>query len=77
MPNCKTFVQMEALLRKTMELPGRRISEIAAAIGIKPNTLYKWRTGRTHLSPQKADALLMYFVQNEPGRLELAQAIIE
>lgn len=59
-------------MQTAIGLPDRSIREIAAATGIKPNTLYKWKTSNVHLSPQKADALLLYFIQNEPDRLELA-----
>ena len=69
-----TFAETEALLQTAIGLPGRSIKEIAAATGIKPNTLYKWKSSNVHLSPQKADALLLYFIQNEPDRLERAEA---
>ena len=72
-----TFAETEALLRKAVELPGRGVRVIGAATGIKPNTLYKWRSGAAHLSPRKADALLLYFMETEPERLELAQAIMD
>ena len=79
MKNYNTFAEMEALLKTAIELPGSSIKEIAAATDIKPNTLYKWKSNKNaHLSPQKADALLLYFVQNEPERLaeaDLIQAI--
>lgn len=61
-------------MQTAIGLPGRSIREIGAATGIKPNTLYKWKTSNVHLSPQKADALLLYFIQNEPDRLERAEA---
>ena len=79
MKNYKTFAEMKALLKTAIELPGSSIKEISAATDIKPNTLYKWKSNETaHLSPQKADTLLLYFIQNEPERLaeaELIQAI--
>ena len=79
MKNYNTFAEMEALLKTAIELPGSSIKEIAAATGILPNTLYKWKSsGKAHLSPSKADALLLYFIQNEPERLaeaDLIQAI--
>ena len=74
MENYTTFAQTEALLLTAIGLPGSSIREIGAATGIKPNTLYKWKSSNGHLSPQKADALLLYFMQNEPERLELAEA---
>ena len=76
MENYNTFAETEALLQTAIGLPGRSIREIAAATGIKPNTLYKWKTSNVHLSPQKADALLLYFMQNEPERLELAEVML-
>lgn len=76
MRNYNTFAEMEALLLTAIELPGSSIKEIAAATDIKPNTLYKWKSNENaHLSPQKADALLLYFIQNEPERLAEADLI--
>ena len=71
-----TFSEMETLLLSAINLPGRNTREIAAATGVKPNTLYKWKTTEVHLSPSKADALLLYFIQNEPKRLELAETVL-
>ena len=70
-----TFAEMEALLLTAMETKGRSVKDVAEAAGIKPSTLYKWKTTNVHLSPDKADALLLYFLQNEPKRLELAETI--
>ncbi len=71
-----TFAETEALLQTTIKLPGRSIKEIAAATNILPNTLYKWKSSSEgHLSPQKADKLLIYFIQNEPECLELADLL--
>ena len=76
MKNYNTFAETEALLQTAIGLPGRSIKEIAAATGIKPNTLYKWKSnGKAHLSPEKADRLLFYFIQHEPERLEFADLI--
>ena len=76
MENYNTFAEMEALLLTAIELPGNSIKEIATATGILPNTLYKWKSsGKTHLSPQKADKLLLYFIQNEPERLDFAESL--
>ena len=76
MRNYNTFAEMEALLKISIELPGSSIKEIAAATDIKPNTLYKWKSNENaHLSPQKADTLLLYFIQNEPERLFVAELI--
>ncbi len=68
-----TFAETEALLKTAFGLPGNTIKEIAAATGILPNTIYKWKTSSVHLSPSKADALLIYFMENEPQRLLLAE----
>ena len=71
-----TFAETEALLRTAINLRGRSVKDIAAATGIKPSTLYKWKTTEVHLSPDKADALLLYFIQNEPQRLEDAEIVL-
>ena len=67
---------MEKLLLTAINLCGRSVKDIAAATGIKPSTLYKWKTTDVHLSPPKADALLLYFIQNEPQRLEDAEIVL-
>ena len=71
-----TFAEMETLLLTAINLPGATIKSIAAATGIQANTLYKWKTTPNHLSPEKADRLLLYFMENEPERLELAEKIL-
>jgi len=76
MENYKTFAEMEAILLTAMQLPGRSIKEISTATGIKDNTLYKWKTTEAHLSPQKADKLLLFFMENEPLRLKLADKLL-
>ena len=63
---------MEQLLLTAIGLPGSSIKSIAAATGIQANTLYKWKTTPNHLSPEKADRLLLYFIENEPERLRLS-----
>ena len=72
-----TFAQTEALLLTAIGLPGASIKTIAAATGIQANTLYKWKTTPNHLSPEKADRLLLYFMEKEPQRLELADYILQ
>ena len=72
----RTFAEMESLLWMTIRLPGRNTKAISAATGIKASTLYKWTTTDVHLSPAKADALLLYFIENEPQRLELAERVL-
>ena len=70
-----TFAETEALLRLSMLLSQNTVKQIASECGIKPNTLYKWRTTDVHLSPQKADALLSYFVENEPRAIIAAYVL--
>ena len=71
-----TFAETENILRTTINMKGNTVKDIAAATGIKVDTLYKWKTTEAHLSPAKADALLLYFIQNEPQRLELAETVL-
>ena len=71
-----TFAETEALLLAAINLRGRSVKDIAAATGIKPSTLYKWKTTDVRLSPDKADALLLYFMENEPQRLEDAEIVL-
>ena len=70
------FAETESLFLTAISLPGSTIKEIAATIGIKANTLYKWKTTPVHLSPEKADKLLLYFMEYEPERLELAELVL-
>ena len=67
-----TFTETEALLKSAILLSQNSVKRIGEECGIKPNTLYKWRTTNVHLSPQKADALLLYFLENEPQALVAA-----
>ena len=71
-----TFAGLEALLLAAINLPGSTIKEVAAATGIKANTLYKWKTTPVHLSPDKVDRLLLFFLEHEPDRLELAELVL-
>ena len=71
-----TFADMEALLLISLKMPGRSTKDVGTATGIKTNTLYKWKTADVHLSPAKADALLLYFMKNEPQRLQLAETVL-
>ena len=73
--NCNTFAYTKALLLTAIGLDGESIKHIAEATGIKADTLYKWRSTKAHLSPEKADRLLLYFMQNEPNRLKMAEII--
>ena len=76
MQKYNTFAEMESLLLAAVSLPGSTIKDIAAATGIKANTLYKWKNTPVHLSPEKADILLLYFVEHEPERLALAEKVL-
>ena len=71
-----TFAEQERLLLTTINMPGSSIKDIAAATGIKANTLYKWKTTPVHLSPDKVDRLLLFFLEHEPNRLELAELVL-
>ena len=61
-----TFAETDALLRTAVILSDNSIKQIAENCSIKPNTLYKWKSTDVHLSPQKMDALLAYFIDKEP-----------
>ena len=69
------FADTEALLLTALKLDGESIKHIAEKTGIKADTLYKWKSTSVHLSPEKADRLLIYFIQNEPYRLKLAEIV--
>ena len=71
-----TFAEMETLLLTTINMPGSSIKDISAATGIKANTLYKWKTTPVHLSPDKTDRLLLFFLEYEPERLELSEKVL-
>ena len=77
MKKYNTSLQTEALLLTAISLPGRNIKRISNDSGIKASTLYKWKTSKTRLSPTKMDKLLIYFMQNEPERLQFADLILE
>ena len=70
-----TFAETELLLKTAITLSDSKVKEIAEATGIKANTLYKWKTTDVHLSPAKADTLLLYFIEKEPGTLMTALAL--
>lgn len=70
-----TIEETEALLKSTITLSQNSIKHIAGASGIKANTLYKWKTTDVHLSPTKADALLRYFMENEPQAIVAAAVL--
>ncbi len=52
-----TFAETEASLRTAINMRGHTIKAIAAATGIRADTLYKWKTREVHLPPSKANAL--------------------
>ncbi len=70
MPNIK-LKQVDEISRK-ITLSENSVKHIAAKSGIKVNTLYKWKTTDAHLSPAKADALTLYFLENEPKAIVAA-----
>ena len=68
-----TFAETELLLKTALTLSENSVKHIAEESGIKANTLYKWKTNQqVHLSPLKADALLIYFIENEPKAIVAA-----
>lgn len=76
MKHYNTFAETEALLLTAINMKGNTVKDIGTATGIKADTLYKWKTTEVHLSPTMADALLLYFIHNEPQRLELAETVL-
>lgn len=65
-PYFNTFLETERVLLTAFELSDNSVKSIAGASGINSSTLYKWKTTDVHLSPSKMDALLLYFIENEP-----------
>jgi len=63
-------------IRTAINLPGQTIKSISAAAGIRANTLYKRNTTSIHLSPEKTNRLLLYFIEYEPKHPELADTIL-
>ena len=59
-------LETERVLLTAFELSDNSVKTIAGASGINSSTLYKWKTTDVHLSPSKMDALLLYFIENEP-----------
>ena len=74
-PCFNTFIETERLLLTAFELSDNSVKSIAGATGINSATLYKWKTTSVHLSPQKVDTLLLYFIEKEPGTLITALAL--
>lgn len=70
-----TFAETETLLKMAIVLSQNSVKDIAEACGIKASTLYKWKTNQqVHLSPAKADALSLYFIEKEPETIITALA---
>jgi len=69
-----TFTEIESILLLAVKISDSSVKIIADATGIKASTLYKWKTTTVHLSPSKADSLLLYFTENEP--FTLLQAVM-
>lgn len=63
------FTEIETILLNAVKLSDNSVKTIADATNIKASTLYKWKTTKVHLSPSKADTLLLYFMENEPFTL--------
>ena len=70
-----TFTETDLLLKTAITLSENSVKHIAAESGIKANTLYKWKTTNVHLSPAKADALTLYFLENEPKAIVAAAVL--
>ena len=66
------YLENDLLLKTAITLSENSVKHIAAESGIKANTLYKWKTTDVHLSPTKADALLLYFIEKEPKTIMAA-----
>ena len=67
-----TISEIEALLQDALTLKGNPIKAIAPAIGLRPNTFYQWRCGRTRLSARSLERLFQYLQKTEPYRIEQA-----
>ena len=50
-----TFAETEALLRTAINLRGETVKQIAAATGIRADTLYKWKTTKVHVQHGTAE----------------------
>ena len=70
-----TFAETDLLLKTAINLSENSVKHIAAESGIKANTLYKWKTTDVYLSPAKSDALLLYFLENEPKAIVAAAVL--
>ena len=65
--------EIELLLFTALTLSSSKVKDIATVTGINASTLYKWKTmTERHLTQPKQNALLWYFLKNEPDILILA-----
>ena len=71
----KAFANIKTLLSTAIGLDSKSSKHIAEATGIKADTLYKWKSTSVLLSPEKADRLLVYFIEKEPKRLKRAKLL--
>ena len=69
-----TFTEIESILLLAVKISDNSVKTISEATNIKASTLYKWKTTTVHLSPTKADTLLLYFMESEP--FTLIQAVL-
>ena len=70
------YSEMEALLLIALSLSPTRVKDVATATGIKSSRLYKWKTKVGHLSQQKQEILMAYFIENEPNILILSLIVM-
>ncbi len=65
--------EIELILFTALTFSPSKVKDIAEKIQINASTLYKWKTmSERHLTQQKQDALLRYFLKNEPDIFILA-----
>ncbi len=70
------YTEIELLLSIAMLISPNSVKDIGIDAGIKPSTLYKWRTvPGYHMSAKKTEALLTYFVEKEPLILIMAEIV--
>lgn len=74
--NESKYTEIELLLSIAMLISPNSVKDIGSDAGIKPSTLYKWRTvPGYHMSAKKTEALLTYFVEKEPLILIMAEIV--
>ena len=69
------YPEIDLLLLLAVSISPNSIKDIAAASGIKASTIYKWKTTSANLSPNKMNALLRYFAEEEPLILTIAEIV--